>query len=201
MLAYECVGVSGLYLAGKELDALKALTQAWEKETALNLQLRREGKEKNGTSAVGSIPGQLTSLIFTQTTESIEINLLAALRSRGYYDDCVAISASIMDIPLPTYGGGYLMTFAAVNWTTPHAHVALQQLDKRLTSSGKLALAEGRSLAGEIHRIQHSSSIHVLNVALYCLSEGNTSINMIIIVFYVIFVMIVFMFSCVLWIL
>ena len=138
----------------------------------MNVQLRKEGKEKNGTSAVGSVEGQLTSYIFTQTTESIEINLLAALRTRGYYNDCVAISASIMDIPLPKDGGGYLMTFTAVNWTTPHTNRALQQLEQKLTMSGKLKLAEGRTLAGEIQRIQQSSSIQVLNVALYCLSEG-----------------------------
>ena len=190
MLAYECVGVSGLYLAGQEAEALKALTQAWEKETELNIQLRQEGKERNGTSAVGSVPGQLTSYIFTQTTESIEINLLAALRTRGYYDECVAISASIMDVPLPNYGGGYLMTFAAVNWSTPQAEMALQQLEQRLTALGKLQLAEGRTLAGEIRRMQQSSSIHVLNVALYCLSEGST---MLVILFYFIVIMIVIM--------
>jgi len=170
VLAAECVGVSGLYLDGRENDALQALTLAWQMETTLQARLREAGKEASERSAVATVPGQLASQIFTQTTESIEINLLTALRSRQRFKECVEISSLILGVPTPADGGAYLMTFAAVNWSAPSVP-ALARLGQRLAAEGRVRLPPGRAFHTELARVQASPGMHALNVALYCLAE------------------------------
>lgn len=95
MIAAECIGVAGLYIKGKEVDALKALIFAWQQQKA-----EKEGVER----ATQSI---LKSSVFEFTEQSVEYNLLNGLMSGGFHKDCVDVTTQIMDLPILERGGKF----------------------------------------------------------------------------------------------
>jgi hypothetical protein len=94
MIVAECIGVAGLYIKGKEVDALKALIFAWQQQKS----------EKEGERATQSI---LKSSVFEFTEQSVEYNLLNGLMSGGFHKDCVDVTTQIMDLPILERGGKF----------------------------------------------------------------------------------------------
>ena len=99
ILAQQCLGVSGMYLEGREGAALVAFREAVRQQ---QLRLQR-------TDGAAAMPDTLTSDVFTFTDESLLINLLSALRGQGLYRECVQLMCEAMNLPMPEKGGKSLL--------------------------------------------------------------------------------------------
>jgi hypothetical protein len=93
-----CIGMAGMYLPNRQEEAIAALLEAWR-------------------SADAEVSAAHSDL-FAVTRSSIEHSLVQALHIFERHAECVARSFEMMKLPRLEEGGGYILMFAAVDWSS-----------------------------------------------------------------------------------
>lgn len=86
ILVQECIGVSGMYLPGKEIAVLAALRLAWT--------IQQQGTDNSAPSS-----------IINFSSESVLLNLLTALKEQGQYRECMRLICKETGMIMPEKGG------------------------------------------------------------------------------------------------
>lgn len=96
-----------------------------------------------------NVKDPLPFLGFTMLRADLEVNLLSALRVRGDYDQCVALSLEMLALPPAEQGGVTALLFSFVDWT-PSSRKHVNAFGHELTSRGELRLPAKKKLFDEV---------------------------------------------------
>ena len=140
-----CVGVSGIYL-NMENETINAL------ENALTIP---SSKDHLG--------------IFVVDDDTLQNNLLSALKAFERYDECSLKASEFIHLPSLLRGGALLLIFSTVNWSVDRIKDVMD-IERIATASGHLFLPSSRTLASEIKRIQQDHD-HLFNYAMECFAN------------------------------
>ena len=86
ILVQECIGVSGMYLPGKDIAVLAALRLAWT--------IQQQGTDSSAPSSICNF-----------STESVLLNLVTALKEQGQYKECMQLICQETGLTMPEKGG------------------------------------------------------------------------------------------------
>ena len=86
-----------------------------------------------------------------------------ALNTFSRIPECLAIGEKELDLPPMQQGGMWVLTFSMFSWSSAHI-LLLDELSKRLVRENLFVGQHGKTLYGEVLRIQKSQSEALLNI-------------------------------------